>query len=156
VPVRSNSSQLDGAMPRRHFVVVAMHWRPDWGRSASANPPNFIFLQTAVQKFVTMHGSVHPGVYSNNPAPTYPTANYEPRTCPYSKVIFQPTLHSLNRTELHLTCIIMHIHEAPISLLRRIARISVVTEASCMKLSRNGETVHFRFSKDCFIAETFS
>jgi hypothetical protein len=55
----------------------------------------------------------------------------------------------------------MYIHDAPISLLRRIARISVVTEASRMKLLHEyspaivGEPVYFLFPKDCSLAEIF-
>lgn len=47
---------------------------------------------------------------------------------PHSKVINHPTLHSLYHNT-SLICINMHIHDALISLLRRTARLSVVTEA---------------------------
>jgi hypothetical protein len=55
----------------------------------------------------------------------------------------------------------MHIHEAAISLIRRTARISVVAEASRMKLIGSeappigGELAYFRFPKQYSFAEIF-
>jgi hypothetical protein len=154
------------AIPSQGTLRGGRRRGPCCGKGLSISPPNFIFLRPAVQKLITTvpfrHLSVRPGVCSNHTASSYPSAKYEPRTCPHSKVINQRTLHSLyNSTSL--ICISMYIHDAPISLLRRIARISVVTEASRMKLLHEcspaivGEPVYFfYFPKDCFLLKYFS
>jgi hypothetical protein len=136
--------------PGLHFVMAAAE--PNcWGRGSSISSSNFVRLPPAVQKLINR-------VPFRVPTSTYPSAKYEPRTCPHSKVVNQPTLHSLYPST-SLMCISMHIHEAPISRLRRTARITVVTEASRTKLllGRNpsivGKPFYFRFSKDCSTAE---
>jgi hypothetical protein len=78
-----------------------------------------------------------PNVCSNDPTPTHSSAKYEPRTCPHTKIIIQPTLHSLYHIAPEKYALAHIFHGTLILLLQRAAPISVVTEASHVKLLRN-------------------
>jgi hypothetical protein len=90
------------------------------GGEVPNDPPNFIFLQPAVRKIVTMHGAnsacfaLPRRLLESHGTYPIPSANYPPRTYTHSTVINQPTRPSLYHST-SLMCISTHNHKASIS-----------------------------------------
>jgi hypothetical protein len=79
--------------------------------------PNTFHLPMTSHSKVNSHDSTsapfgQPVVCSNHTASADPSTNYEPHTCPHSKIINQPTLNLLYHST-SLICISLHIREAP-------------------------------------------